>query len=907
MSTPPLGRRTSRRSIGAWADYALTTPRAYVAVAASLFILTIVAAVVGTSSTWTFLPDLAPGGDGSDPLMTLWQVLCTFVAVGFAGLAIMFQIAPQDTSFALDRRRVLLDWAYLRPTLFVGTGSIIVAGIVAIWLPSDGALIATFLLLLLPSVALIGVSYWRCADAFTHPEGVSARAEELLRQRLQRRLTRTGPTHRALDELHRANWIVWTPLLESHDVDDPSAADVLLQFDQDVRVEALDARRLARLARSVRRRAGRQAPAASTVDSKLAPSLWVRAEVGRLVRRGQPVIYVSTTASARRMRRWRQAAGRCVTVVDADLDPVGQDVGFLRDGINSALAAGRLQDAAAGLLTYRRLFLTLSDALEARGETESGLDGVKEAQALRFGLYELGFAAANRGPMHIRVFLDALKDMALDAAQASNLAAFRTILLEYEFLWEDCLKAKLESVVLRRMTVQLTSLASEGAYPSRVGGSEPRFTELPIITLTNMLKTSLDRRDGSSRNIAAEAIDSLYRYAGPPIRRKAAAAGGSALALLGWELARANVGTIDEDALTYALARADTIPDDVLLPALDFALEEAENSGSWGSWERGLQPLWQAHWVQLPTQVRRAAVLAGLPIYLYPAADTWSDEQAGQMRALHDAATISTDGLAEPYATRCQAFADAAKAMIDDYGSLQRARCADSPIDRQRVDALRDALVVGLGADLPDILEALSARNIAELDGDTSADWPPIVVTLPAPRAWFQPSTEVFDAHYLTTELVNALRGFQVQSIVEGIGRTASPTSTRLADLPGAIDGLTATFPGELLVIVLRSKQVEQSVKGLGLPGRFAFEATDDEPARVLIVDLDRSGRLELHPDRRTPLKPLGTTGYSWSVEEQAWDGQSDPTVLITLSIRARWYPGDEDAVTRLDVLDAEW
>jgi hypothetical protein len=170
----------------------------------------------------------------------IWQVLATFVAVGFAGLAIMFQLVPAEQLVALDRRLVIVHWTLFRPALIVGSAATIILGVVAVWLPTPETLIVGFVALLLPAVAAVTASYWRCARAFGRPAELERLAEEWLLLRVQRRIDDRANNALAVARINDAGLSAW----QSRSDGEWAFTEIVMRSDRRQRVTRLNLARI---------------------------------------------------------------------------------------------------------------------------------------------------------------------------------------------------------------------------------------------------------------------------------------------------------------------------------------------------------------------------------------------------------------------------------------------------------------------------------------------------------------------------------------------------------------------------------------------------------------------------------------------------------------------------------------
>jgi len=111
-------------------------------------------------------PSLAPAN--SQPiLLVAWQVHSSFVAIAFAGLALLFQLSTEPLMAAHTVRALLFRKTRFALLLLYSLIGSVQLAVVSAWLPSDGALVLELLFVVTTSLALIAIAYSLAARTFT--------------------------------------------------------------------------------------------------------------------------------------------------------------------------------------------------------------------------------------------------------------------------------------------------------------------------------------------------------------------------------------------------------------------------------------------------------------------------------------------------------------------------------------------------------------------------------------------------------------------------------------------------------------------------------------------------------------------------------------------------------------------
>jgi hypothetical protein len=134
-------------------------------------------------------PEVAEQLTPSEPgnvLASAWQVHAGFVAIAFAGLAMLIDMAGRDALVraVLERQALIRHSHFYLAFAFSLIGAIQLA-VVSTWFATPGTVLAEIALVVSPAVALIGVAYGRAIGALTEPSYAERTAKRLIKEQLE--------------------------------------------------------------------------------------------------------------------------------------------------------------------------------------------------------------------------------------------------------------------------------------------------------------------------------------------------------------------------------------------------------------------------------------------------------------------------------------------------------------------------------------------------------------------------------------------------------------------------------------------------------------------------------------------------------------------------------------------------
>jgi hypothetical protein len=98
----------------------------------------------------------------------MWQVHASFVSIGFAGLAIAFQLLTDPPLAIGSARRLVVEHVRFAPMLALGIGSDLVIGLAAVTVANTITVVVLMVVMAMSLVA-VALAYWRMADLYRTP------------------------------------------------------------------------------------------------------------------------------------------------------------------------------------------------------------------------------------------------------------------------------------------------------------------------------------------------------------------------------------------------------------------------------------------------------------------------------------------------------------------------------------------------------------------------------------------------------------------------------------------------------------------------------------------------------------------------------------------------------------------
>lgn len=152
--------------------------------AALSYCIVVAATAWGFLSQRSFLPHLSPT-DPRQVLSSAWQVHSGFVAIAFAGLAMLIDMAGRDSLVrAVLERQALIRHTRLYLAFAFSLMGALYLGVVSTWFATPGTVLVSILGVVAPAVLLIGTAYSRAIGALTEPTYAERTSRRLLNDQL---------------------------------------------------------------------------------------------------------------------------------------------------------------------------------------------------------------------------------------------------------------------------------------------------------------------------------------------------------------------------------------------------------------------------------------------------------------------------------------------------------------------------------------------------------------------------------------------------------------------------------------------------------------------------------------------------------------------------------------------------
>lgn len=305
--------RNNERSL--WHVITLTLQDRPFLVAASLHFALLTLSIVAKFLSLSVMPSLAPK-DASSALNTAWQVHAGFVAIAFAGLAILFQTSSPQQVLSPERlRSVLFRRTYFSVVLafcIIGAAGL---GIVTSWFPSDGALLIQVLAVVITSMLAVGAAYFHATKALTQPDYAEGRAEEDLMEMLRDSLDASRAAALANNKL--AELIAF-----DYFTDETSDHRTLVRFTQSVELQDVHLPTLLKIAKQIQdyqvsHTVGKKSDTDPTLPAESErPVLRIRASIGAMIPQDRPLFVVRN--ATKYSGSWEELENRLTKAVRTD-------------------------------------------------------------------------------------------------------------------------------------------------------------------------------------------------------------------------------------------------------------------------------------------------------------------------------------------------------------------------------------------------------------------------------------------------------------------------------------------------------------------------------------------------------------------------------------------------------------
>jgi hypothetical protein len=568
---------------------------------------TTVTTVIAGRIHWKFLPFWSPT-DGA--LGIIWQVHASFISIGFAGLAIAFQLLVDPPLAAGPARRAVINRIRFTQVVLFSIGADVIAGLAATWLESDLNVAVVFLLILLPSTAAIGYLYANTARIFSNPRQIEQWTFDDLIASAKKIAVELADIRARNMELYDKLDGLPGFLTSPKDFSGEFSCDV---FPKEAGVvKSVDWSLLNEVSRLAE---GSNNQFEGTPLSGISPTPeGARIRVDFIARMGvelspsAPIAHIMSLTSLDKwtLKAFREVIDGCLTVRPQKDSYGGQhlqrEMEDLQDNLILAIRDGKYSTAKRGYEYYRGIASATRQQIQNETASDEQITNYGEWQWLDRQAWEVNDAAVTAGPRFSIMAIGAALMRCSDSAGDGDLSAFRSSLASYEQIWHASLEKDGGEGVVGNLLISLQNL-TEYVVPSKQS-SPGSLVNATLDTWIHLCKGALD---ADKAQIFRQTIDfhrSLFRFSDTPETLNEVRLG--QLILFGWYLfSRQSKGTpksIDLDVLLNSQYSGS------IWGALGLSIER-ESNGRWSWWEHDWSQPAEMKFHQLSTYVDKAALI----------------------------------------------------------------------------------------------------------------------------------------------------------------------------------------------------------------------------------------------------------------------------------------------------------
>lgn len=848
-------------------------------------------------------------GDGSD-IGLIWQVHAAFASIGFAGLAIAFQVLGDPPLSAGSARHAVVSDMRFGQLLTSGVAASVVIGVATLWLASPGTIAVSFLVVLVPSVLIVAAAYARLAILFTSSQRIEELTLEVLNQRLRSAARKAAAQEQAKLEAERdidsargllSGSLASTSGLETRRIRNPYYRATVISLDVGPMVFAAD-----HLAWEAHEASSRRGLQTYTYDERIS----VRARPGRQYRLGDTLFEMLDwpgvdDATWEAISRQLLSGLRFGTDQSGDAAVVfAEDMSALQDSVLAAVRDHQIARVERGYFYYHQ---TIHEARASTGTTHLGL---KDPRWFERQIAEIDDAAARSTDRTAFVAIGDAERMAYDAVKTQDLPWLRLSLTRLQRIWSVLLTSDRAHAVHARenVLVSMQNLAEFAVPYSFAGPEEFAYASRHLIwAFTAIAKTAIDVGDAATAQRVLGYMGGLYDLSERDVSesRGVEIAVGQA-ALLAWVLRAADRRDRSAPPVPVRLdwfPRRHYPPDAILVLR---AYESHRDEAPWRFWEsEGALPF-QTHVSKFGGYFRRAVLLLAADQKLRLRASTVvADDRylleetrsaRDEVQSHWEANSDDWSGLESVVATLTQ--------LIDALDDRRRRDLASTPFSSTRVQDFHDAIIETMGS-APRLATFLGVTPVVgqpdDLDGGLLGQ-----ILKGIPREFFVESDVIASPSHLGHQIGAAvLRGqdFGVLRVLLGDQKPTQVTSdVLLRDLRALAEALR-----DPVVVYNGQSEVEETlgidftasgtVTLAGYPA-FAMYVSDlDFPCDVVLVDRENLSKFDFLPEDKESLTVLPDTGLAVGIAEAGEDDQGNPMLAIEYGQVARWSRGTPGVV----------
>ncbi|MFD8492389.1 hypothetical protein [Amycolatopsis sp. NPDC059657] len=904
-------RRAGRKLLALFNSIVSKVFASYKAVGLYLLVATL-ATIITSRLSGSFLSFWAPKDDA---LSVAWQVHASFIAIGFAGLAIAFQLLSDPPLAAGPARRTIVNRLQFTRIVLFSIGADVVAGLAAIWFRSHSSVILVFFAVMLPSMAAIGYLYFQTAKIFSNPRMIEQWTFDDL-------MVASKKISLELAEVRSSNNVLYERInglpglsTDSQPSEQEPICEVLARETGVVKSVKLSllgeiSGLVSKLETAIDKSDSHEAspiPESAKVNVEFLPRVGTELTSASLVAR----IYGAGSLSQSVLKSVTEILNECL-VIRMQRDEYGglhlqKEMEDLQDNLILAIKGGKYSTGKRGYEYYRGIASAIRQQISGVTPAGSQITDTGEWDWLSRQIWEVNNVAIDAGMRFGVMATGAALMRCVDSVTDRDLGSLRSSLMSYEQLWVGSIGDGKSADMAVNILVSLQNL-TEFAIPAK--GAPIEFIRATLDTWTTLCKNAFDLDDEEIFGKTLNFHRSLFKFSDVALIRNEVRLG--QLVLLGWLLLSR---TKSDDAKNIKVEDLlDATYGGSVFGALRLATQR-EPYGRWTWWEADWSQPMEASFVQLPDYIDRAALILMCRNGIGEILDVTSDSYHQAFRLLQKFDLVKQDwspnyGPVE----RLDAIETALTKVVNDW-NFQRSEqlwAADLAPDKIA------KFISSLDVELSNVVSILPLFE-AEADSEFTHE---VVRVLGGrffvPKEFFAPVDDhVFaDTEMLAQQLARSMSSGEDTIVVDHISKYGVAEDV---ELDGLIVRIAAwlTTAVEPLVIVLGSHAIASSLghfdnsdpAGLGEYGApLKLVYIDGSRFSVLLVDRKTVPKIRRWPESKNGMNPIGQHSVSASVSLVAKDDKhKEPVCIVEVGTSYCWESKEEASIVLLQVTDAEY
>lgn len=873
-----------------------------------LFLTILSQAAAFAVAHWAFGP--RPGVDEGAAIAVIWQVHAAFASIGFAGLAIAFQVLGDPPLTAGSARQSIVRDMRFGRLLVSGIVASLMIGVAALWVASPGSIAIAFALVLAPSVLLVGAAYARLAILFTSSPRVENLTLTELKQRVLRAAASAADQERAERHVEReidaARGLVSGSLpingdLKTRRIRNPHYGRV---------VSALNVGPMVRAADYLAWEAHQASTGTGFPTYDYPQRISVRARPNKQYRPGDTLfethdwpgvddaIWEAVSRQLLSGLEFTDDQSEDATVIFAD------EMSALQDSVLAAVRDHQIARVARGYQYYQQAIH------EARSNAGSMHLGLRDPRWFERQIWEIDDAASRSTDRMAFVAIADAERMAFDAVKTEDLGWLRLALLRLQHIWDSLLEPQVSGATNARenLLVTMQNLAELAIPYSFSSEKQSAYASRQLIwAFAGIAKSAIDRRDVATAERVLGYMGGLFDLGLTSTSESLGVDVGVAqAAALGWMLFandRAPEGSSFPVRLDQFPRRHRTPSFVAVLRAYETYRDEAP----WRHWETENALPFRAHVLKFENYFQRAALLllADGKLRLQSGSATWSD------RFLLQATSEAVEDVIDQWVTNRQDPAplhSAAGLLDEEVDRLDRersAQVASTALSQDRLNQFHQAIVETMTSG-PRLVTFLGVPQLEDAaNADDSGTMGQILSGLP--REFFVDSDVLASPADLGHQVAAAaLRGqdFGVLKVLLGnhdvIELTADDLAARVREMATSFKDPVVIYNGQEDIEELLDLDFTDDGR-LRLAGyeAFALFVGGGLPSGDLaLVDREVLPEFTFLPEDAEGLTPLPSAQLAVGVREQDSEGGEPGSLTIEYGQVAYWCHRDTRATT---------